>query len=75
MTLDIVYIGDGIVNHQAQRQDKGKKGNAIDGIAEEIIAKQRQAEAEGHRHRHHQGLPPSQGKGEQSDDGDDGKKQ
>jgi len=42
MPLDIVDIGDGVVHHKPQRQNQGKKGYPVDGIAQQIIDEQSQ---------------------------------
>jgi hypothetical protein len=46
--LDVVDAGDRIVDQQAQRQDQRKQGDAVDGVAESQIERQRDAVADRH---------------------------
>ena len=75
VALDVVHVGDGIVHHQSQGQDKGKKGNPIDGVAGQVVYKQGQGKAHGDGKGHHQCLPPAKGKGKEQDHREDRKQE
>ncbi len=72
MAEDVLHIDDGVVDQQAQGEDQGEEGDAVDGVAEPVVDQQGQGIDDGDGDRDDQGLAPAEGEEDQAEDGDDG---
>ena len=64
----VLHVDDGVVHQDADGEDEGEEGDAVEGEAEQIEG--RQGQGQGHRdgNGHHPGLSPAQDQGDQQAD-------
>ena len=61
---DVLDVHDRVVHQQAEREDQGKQGHAVDRVAEEEVDTERQAEDDRHGDRDDKRLAPAEAQGQ-----------
>jgi len=70
--VDVLDDDDRVVDEDADGEDEGKEGHAVERVAIEVIDEQGERERHRHRDTHDSGLAGTQGQRDQDDDGDRG---
>ena len=60
VAIDVFYHHDGVVHQDADGEDEGKQGDAVQRVAQQVVDKKRQRKRHGHGYQHHYGLAPAQ---------------
>ena len=75
MTKDILHVDDRVIDDQPQREDQGEQGDAIDGVACQIVYQKCQGEGQRDGGDDNNSFAPTEAECDQSHDDHDGQPQ